>query len=495
MMTGESNAAQGGLRLKDPSLLRSSAFVNGEWIGADSGATITVCNPATGGVVGTVPQMGAPEARRAIEAAGVALASWRRTLAKERGRLLRKWFDLIIENADDLALIMTWEQGKPLAEAKGEVVSGAAFIEWFAEEARRTYGETIPTPAHDRRIVVIKQPIGVCVAITPWNFPNTIITRKVAAALAAGCTMVVRPASTTPYSALALAELADRAGIPGGVFSVVTGGSREIGAEFTSNPIVRKLSFTGSTQVGRALMQQCAGTIKKLALELGGNAPFIVFEDADIDAAVTGAIGSKFRNAGQACVGTNRFYIHDSVYDAFVSKFLAEVDKLKIGNGTEPGVTFGPVHDMGGVRKTEEHIADALEKGARLLAGGKRHALGGTFFEPTVVGEATAEMKVACEETFGPLAAIFRFHNEEELIRAANNTEFGLASYFYSRDIGRIWRVAEALETGMVGVNIGLMANEAVPFGGIKESGIGREGSHYGIDDYMEVKYICMAGV
>ncbi|MBB3649132.1 NAD-dependent succinate-semialdehyde dehydrogenase (plasmid) [Rhizobium ruizarguesonis] len=484
-----------GLNLKDPQLLRSQAFVNGEWIDADSGGTIAVNNPATGQPVGTVPMMGAAEARRAIEGADIALSTWRKTLAKERGRLLRKWFDLIIDNADDLALILTSEQGKTLAEAKSEVVGGAAFIEWFAEEARRTYGETIPTPAQDRRVVVIKQPIGVCVAITPWNFPNTIITRKAGAALAAGCTIVVRPASTTPFTALALAHLAARAGIPPGVFSVVTGGSRDIGAEFTSNPIVRKISFTGSTQVGRALMAQSAGTIKKLALELGGNAPFIVFEDADIDAAVTGAMGSKFRNSGQACVGTNRFYIHDSVYDAFVSKFLAEVAKLKVGNGVEPDVTFGPVHDIGGVRKTEDHIADALAKGAQLLAGGKRHALGGTFFEPTVIGEANASMKVASEETFGPLASIFRFHDEDELIKAANDTELGLASYFYSRDIGRIWRVAEALETGMVGVNIGLMANEAVPFGGIKESGVGREGSHYGIEDYMEVKYICMAGI
>ncbi|TJV46174.1 MAG: NAD-dependent succinate-semialdehyde dehydrogenase [Mesorhizobium sp.] len=483
------------LNLKNKDLFHTQCFVDGQWVDSDSGTTITVANPATGETVGTVPQMGQAEARRAIEAADVALKGWRKILAKERGRLLRKWFDLIIENADDLAAIMTAEQGKPLAEAKGEVVSGAAFIEWFAEEARRTYGETIPTPANDRRIVVIKQPIGVCVAITPWNFPNTIITRKVAAALAAGCTMVVRPASTTPYSALALAELAQRAGIPKGVFSVVTGSSREIGAEFTSNPIVRKLSFTGSTQVGRQLMQQSAGTIKKLALELGGNAPFIVFEDADIEAAVAGAVGSKFRNAGQACVGTNRFYVHDAVYDAFVSKFVAEVTKLKVGNGAEPGVTFGPVHDMAGVTKTEDHIGDALGKGARLLAGGKRHALGGTFFEPTVIGEATAAMKVASEETFGPLAAIFRFNDEAELVQAANDTEFGLASYFYSRDIGRIWRVAEALETGMVGVNVGLMANEAVPFGGIKESGIGREGSHYGIEDYMQVKYICMAGL
>ncbi|WP_319003304.1 NAD-dependent succinate-semialdehyde dehydrogenase [Celeribacter naphthalenivorans] len=483
------------LPLKDANLLRMQAYVNGDWVDADTGATLTVINPATGETVGTVPQMGAAEARRAIEAAEVAQAQWKKTLAKDRGRLLRRWFDLIIENADDLALILTSEQGKPLAEAKSEVVAGAQFIEWFAEEARRTYGETIPTPAQDRRIVTIKQPIGVCAAITPWNFPNTIITRKVAAALAAGCAMVVRPASTTPFTAFALAELADRAGIPKGLFSVVTGGSREIGAEFTSNPIVRKISFTGSTRVGQILMQQCAGTVKKLALELGGNAPFIVFDDADVDAAVAGAMGSKFRNSGQACVGTNRFYLHDSIYDEFVEKFLAKVADLKVGNGLEPGTTFGPVHDMGGVQKTEEHIADAIEKGAKLLAGGQRHALGRSFFEPTVIGEANATMKVAREETFGPLASIFRFKDEDDLIAAANDTEFGLASYFYSRDIGRVWRVAEALETGMVGVNIGLMANEAVPFGGIKESGIGREGSFYGIEDYMEVKYICMAGV
>ena len=487
--------AAGRLTLKDPALLRERAYVNGEWIAADSGATLTVTNPATGDTVGTVPRMGAAEACRAIEAADAAWRVWRDTIAKERGQLLRKWFDLIIANADDLALIMTSEQGKPLAEARGEVISGAAFIEWFAEEGRRTYGETIPTPAKDRRIVVIKQPIGVCAAITPWNFPNTIITRKVAAALAAGCTMVVRPASSTPFSALALAELAHRAGIPPGVFSVVTGGSRDIGGEFTSNPIVRKLSFTGSTEVGRQLMAQSAGTVKKLALELGGNAPFIVFEDADVDAAVAGAMGSKFRNAGQACVGTNRFYIHERVYDEFAAKLVAKVATLKVGNGADPGVTVGPVHDMGGVEKTEDHVRDALDKGARLLAGGKRHALGRTYFEPTVIGEVNKTMKVAREETFGPLAPLFRFSDEKDLIRAANDTEFGLAAYFYSRDNARAWRVAEALEFGMVGVNVGLMANESVPFGGIKESGIGREGSKYGIEDYMEVKYICMAGM
>ena len=487
--------ADESIRLKDPKLFRSQAYVNGQWVGAEGGANLTVTNPATGKAIGTVPRMGAVETRRAIEAANAALPAWSATLAKDRGRLLRKWFDLIIENTDDLALIMTSEQGKPLAEARGEVISGAAFIEWFAEEARRTYGETIPTPAKDRRVVVIKQPIGVCAAITPWNFPNTILTRKVAAALAAGCTIVVRPASTTPYSALGLAELAHRAGIPPGVFSVVTGGSRDIGGEFTSNPIVRKLSFTGSTQVGGQLMAQAAGTIKKLALELGGNAPFIVFEDADIDAAVVGAMGSKFRNVGQACVGANRFYIHDKVYDTFVQKFLAEVGKLKVGNGADAGVTVGPMHDMGGVEKTEEHIADALDKGGRLLAGGKRHSLGGTFFEPTVIGDVTAKMKVAREETFGPLAPLFRFSDEKDLIRAANDTEFGLASYFYTRDHARVWRIAEALEFGMVGVNVGLMASEVVPFGGIKESGTGREGSKYGIEDYMEIKYICLAGM
>ena len=484
-----------GLILKDATLLRRQCYVGGKWVDADAGATLAVRNPATGVELGVVPRMGAAEAREAILAASAALPAWRSTIAKERGRLLRKWFDLVIANQDDLALIMTSEQGKPLAEARSEVVSGAAFIEWFAEEARRTYGDTIPTPAHDRRIIVIKQPVGVCAAITPWNFPNTIITRKVAAALAAGCTIVVRPASTTPFSALGLAELAARAGIPPGVFNVVTGGSREIGGEFTSNPSVRKLSFTGSTEVGRQLMAQSAGTIKKLALELGGNAPFIVFEDADVDAAVDGALASKFRNAGQACVGANRFYVHDAIYDAFARKLVAKVAELKVGNGADPGVNFGPLHDMGGVRKVEEHVADALAKGGRLLAGGHRHPLGGTFFEPTVIGEATQAMKVATEETFGPLAPLFRFRDEKELVAAANATEYGLASYFYSRDVARVWRVAEALEFGMVGVNVGLMANESVPFGGIKESGVGREGSKYGIDDYLEVKYICLGGM
>jgi succinate-semialdehyde dehydrogenase/glutarate-semialdehyde dehydrogenase len=483
------------LPLKDPDLFRQACLVGGQWVAADTGATLAVRNPATGAEIGSVPRLGAEETRRAITAADVAQRKWKRVLTKDRGQILRRWFDLIIANADDLALILTAEQGKPLAEAKGEVVSGAAFIEWFAEEGRRTYGETIPTPSSDRRIVTIKQPLGVCAAITPWNFPNTIITRKAGAALAAGCAMVVRPASTTPFTALALGVLAERAGIPAGLYSVVTGGSTEIGGEFTSNPLVRKISFTGSTRVGKLLMAQCASTVKKLALELGGNAPFIVFDDADVDAAVAGAMGSKFRNSGQACVGTNRFYLHDAIHDQFVEKFLAQVARLKVGNGTEAGVTFGPVHDMGGVTKTEDHVADALAKGAKVLAGGRRHSLGGTFFEPTVIVGCDATMKVAKEETFGPLASIFRFKDEAELLAAANDTEFGLAAYFYSRDIGRVWRIAEELETGMVGVNIGLMANEAVPFGGIKESGIGREGSHYGIEDYMEVKYICMAGI
>lgn len=481
--------------LEAPSLLRTQAYVDGQWLDADSRETLVVTNPATGEKIGTIPQMGAAEARRAIQAAEVAQRKWRRILAKDRGRLLRRWFDLIIDNQVDLARILTTEQGKPLQEARSEVVSGAAFIEWFAEEARRTYGETIPAPAGDRRVVVIKQPVGVCAAITPWNFPNTIITRKAGAALAAGCTMVLRPASNTPYSALALAELSARAGIPPGVFNVITGEPEEIGVEFTTNPIVRKLSFTGSTAVGRKLMAQCSTTIKKVALELGGNAPFIVFEDADLDAAVEGAMGSKFRNAGQACVGANRFYVHESVHDQFAEKLVEKVRGLKIGNGLEEGVTVGPLIDERAVQKVESHIADAVDKGARILVGGRRHALGGSFFEPTVITDARSNMRVAREETFGPLATIFCFTNESELLQAANDTEFGLAAYFYSRDIARIWRVVEDLETGMVGVNVGLMANEAVPFGGIKESGIGREGAHYGIEDYLETKYVCLGGM
>lgn len=485
----------GSLKLNDPTLLREACFVGGEWISSESGETIPVTNPATGGTIGAVPRMTAAEAARAIAAAEGALPAWRSMLAKERGRLLRAWFDLIIENQDDVAVILTSEQGKPIGEALAEVVSGAAFIEWFAEEARRTYGEVIPTPAHDRRVVVIKQPVGVCAAITPWNFPNTIITRKVGAALAAGCTMVVRPDSKTPLSALVLADLASRAGIPPGVFNVVTGEPEEIGLEITSNPVVRKLSFTGSTGVGRKLMAQSSGTIKKLTLELGGNAPFIVFDDADVDAAVDGAVASKFRNVGQACVGANRFYVQDGIYEQFAAKLMGSVSDLRLGEGIEPSVSVGPLIDVKAIEKVELHIADAVQKGARLLVGGERHELGGSFFQPTVLGDVTRESLIASDETFGPVAPLFRFQTEDELIAAANATDYGLAAYVYTRDIGRIWRVAEAIDVGMVGINVGLMANEAVPFGGIKQSGVGREGARQGIEEYLELKYICMGGI
>ncbi|WP_035823516.1 NADP-dependent succinate-semialdehyde dehydrogenase [Janthinobacterium sp. RA13] len=483
------------LQLKDPTLLRHQAYVNGAWADADGGQTINVNNPATGEHIGTVPLMGAAETRRAIEAANAAWPAWRKKTAKERAAVLRRWHDLILENADDLALIMTTEQGKPLPEAKGEVQFGASFIEWFAEEGKRVAGETLQSPWPDRRLVVTKEPIGVCAAITPWNFPAAMITRKVGPALAAGCPMVLKPAEATPFSALALAVLAERAGVPAGVFSIVTGAPKDIGGEMTSNPIVRKLTFTGSTQVGRLLAEQCAPTIKKLSLELGGNAPFIVFDDADLDAAVEGAIASKYRNAGQTCVCANRLYVQDSVYDAFADKLVAAVAKLKVGNGIEAGVTQGPLIDAKAVAKVEEHVADALGKGGRLLAGGKRHALGNGFFEPTIIADVTNDMRVATEETFGPLAPLFRFKTDDEVIGLANNTEFGLAAYFYSRDIGRIWRVAEGLETGMVGVNTGLISNEIAPFGGVKQSGLGREGSTYGIEDYLVIKYICMGGI
>ncbi|MCC7598602.1 NADP-dependent succinate-semialdehyde dehydrogenase [Janthinobacterium sp. FW305-129] len=483
------------LQLKDPTLLRHQAYVNGAWADADGGQTINVSNPATGEHIGTVPLMGAAETRRAIEAANAAWPAWRKKTAKERAAVLRRWHDLILENADDLALIMTTEQGKPLPEAKGEVQFGASFIEWFAEEGKRVAGDTLQSPWPDRRLVITKEPIGVCAAITPWNFPAAMITRKVGPALAAGCPMVLKPAEATPFSALALAVLAERAGVPAGVFSIVTGAPKDIGGEMTSNPIVRKLTFTGSTQVGRLLAEQCAPTIKKLSLELGGNAPFIVFDDADLDAAVEGAIASKYRNAGQTCVCANRLYVQDSVYDAFADKLVAAVAKLKVGNGIEAGVTQGPLIDAKAVAKVEEHVADALDKGGRLLAGGKRHALGNGFFEPTIIADVTNDMRVATEETFGPLAPLFRFKTDDEVIGLANNTEFGLAAYFYSRDIGRIWRVAEGLETGMVGVNTGLISNEIAPFGGVKQSGLGREGSTYGIEDYLVIKYICMGGI
>jgi succinate-semialdehyde dehydrogenase/glutarate-semialdehyde dehydrogenase len=481
--------------LKDPSLLRQQAYIDGAWIDADNGETVAVLNPATGEQLATVPHMGAPETRRAIEAANTAWPAWRKKTAKERAAILRKWSDLMLENADDLALLMTLEQGKPLKEAKGEIQYAASFFEWFAEEAKRIAGETLASPWAHSRMIVTKEPIGVCAAITPWNFPAAMITRKVAPALAAGCPIVLKPAELTPLSALALAELAERAGVPPGVFSVVIGDAKAIGGEMTANPTVRKLSFTGSTPVGRLLMEQSAPTVKKLSLELGGNASFIVFDDADIDAAVEGAIASKYRNAGQTCVCANRLYVQDGVYDEFARKLAAAVGKLKVGNGVEDGVTTGPLIEEKAVVKVEQHIEDALGKGARVLVGGKRHALGHSFFEPTVLADVTTDMVVAREETFGPLAPLFRFKTEEEVIKLANDTEFGLASYFYARNIGRVWRVAEAIETGMVGVNTGLISSEVAPFGGVKQSGLGREGSTYGMDDYLVVKYICMGGI
>ncbi len=483
------------LKLKNPGLLREQAYLDGRWVDADDGGTIDVTNPATGESVARVPRMGAAEARRAIEAANRAWGPWRRRTAKERAAILRRWNDLMLANADDLAAIMTAEQGKPLAEARGEVTYAASFIEWFAEEGKRVHGDTLASPAADKRIVVLKEPIGVCAAITPWNFPAAMITRKAGPALAAGCPMVLKPASATPLSALALAVLAEEAGVPPGVFSVLTGGSSDIGGEMTSNPLVRKLSFTGSTETGRALMRQSADTIKKLSLELGGNAPFIVFDDADLDAAVQGAIASKFRNAGQTCVCANRIYVQAGVYDAFADKLAEAVRRLKVGNGMDEGVEQGPLIDEAAVKKVQEHLQDAVAKGARILTGGKPHALGGTFFEPTVLTGATPQMQLSREETFGPVAPLFRFESDEEAVRLANDTEFGLASYFYSRDIQRVWRVAESLEYGIVGINTGLISNEVGPFGGVKQSGLGREGSHYGIDDYVVIKYLCLGGM
>ncbi|GJI90428.1 NADP-dependent succinate-semialdehyde dehydrogenase [Duganella hordei] len=483
------------MRLNDPSLFRQQAFVNGQWRDADNGETIAVANPANREILGTVPNMGAAETGRAIAAAEGAWSAWRAKPAKERSAILRKWNDLMLENADDLAMIMTLEQGKPLTESKGEIAYAASFLEWFAEEAKRVDGDTLQSPWPDRRIVVIKQPIGVCAAITPWNFPAAMITRKAGPALAAGCPMVLKPATATPYSALALAVLAERAGVPAGIFSVLTGSSRAIGGEMTANPTVRKLTFTGSTEVGRELMKQCAPTIKKLSLELGGNAPFIVFDDADLDAAVEGAMISKYRNAGQTCVCANRLYVQDGVYEAFAEKLVAAVKKIKVGNGVAQGTTQGPLIDDAAVQKVEQHIADAVAKGGRVLAGGHRHPLGHGFFEPTVIADVSAEMLVAREETFGPLAPLFRFKTDDEVLALANDTEFGLASYFYSRDIGRIWRVAEGLESGMVGINTGLISNEIAPFGGVKQSGLGREGSKYGMDDYLVTKYLCMGGL
>ena len=487
------NAPIASLKLKDPKLFRQQCYLAGEWVNADSGKTVPVTNPATGEILGTVPNMGAAETRRAIEAANAAWPAWRAKTAKERSSILRKWADLAMANQEDLALIMTAEQGKPLVESRGEIAYAASFIEWFAEEARRVYGDTIPGHQADKRIVVLKQPIGVSAAITPWNFPAAMITRKAGPALAVGCPMVVKPASATPFSALALAELAERAGVPKGVFSVVTGSSSAIGGEMTSNPIVRKLSFTGSTATGRVLLQQCASTIKKTSMELGGNAPFIVFDDADLDAAADGAIASKYRNTGQTCVCANRILVQDKVYNAFADKLAQRVAKFKVGNGVEPGVNIGPLIDAAAVKKVEEHISDAVAKGAKVVVGGKRHSLGGLFFEPTILADVNSTMKVTTEETFGPVAPLFRFKTEEEAIRMANDTEFGLAAYFYARDLGRVWRVAEGLESGMVGINTGLLSTTEAPFGGVKESGLGREGSKYGIDEYLEIKYLCVA--
>ncbi|MEX1035019.1 MAG: NADP-dependent succinate-semialdehyde dehydrogenase [Sneathiella sp.] len=483
------------LNLKDPELLRMRSLVAGKWCDADSGDKINVTNPATGDVIGTVPNMGAAETRRAIEAAKDAMPGWAGKTAKERATTLRKWHDLMLENTDDLAKIMTVEMGKPLAEAKGEVAYAASFIEWFAEEGKRIYGDTIPEHQNDKRIVVIKQPIGVTVAITPWNFPIAMITRKAAPALAAGCPMVIKPAELTPFSAFAMAVLAERAGIPEGILSVVTGEAKDIGREMTSNPIVAKLTFTGSTAVGKLLMEQCAGTVKKTSMELGGNAPFIVFDDANLDEAVEAAMASKYRNAGQTCVCANRIYVQNGIHDAFVEKLTEKAKGLKVGNGLEDGVTQGPLITESAVKKVEEHIKDALDKGATLALGGHRHSLGQTFFEPTILTGATPDMKVAREETFGPMAPIFRFTDEAEVIAMANDTEFGLAAYLCARDIGRIWRVSEALEYGIVGINTGIISTEVAPFGGVKQSGIGREGSKYGIDDYLEIKYMCIGGI
>jgi succinate-semialdehyde dehydrogenase / glutarate-semialdehyde dehydrogenase len=480
-------------QLKDASLLRFDAYIDGEWQQADNAATFDVLDPSNGESLGRVPMMGAGETRRAIDAANAAWPAWRSKTAKERAAIMRRWYELMMANADDLARILTAEQGKPLAEAKGEIGYAASFIEWFAEEGKRVAGDTLATPAADKRIVVTKEPIGVCAAITPWNFPAAMITRKVGPALAAGCPIVVKPAEATPLSAFALAVLAERAGVPKGVLSIVTGDPKAIGAEMTSNPIVRKLSFTGSTAVGRLLMAQSAPTVKKVTLELGGNAPFIVFDDADLDAAVQGAVASKYRNSGQTCVCTNRFYVHERVYDAFARKLADAVSALKVGRGTDDGVTLGPLINEAAVQKVESHIDDALSKGASVMTGGKRHALGHGFFEATVLANVTPDMKVAKEETFGPLAPLFKFSSDDEAVRLANDTEFGLAAYFYSRDIGRVWRVAEQLEYGMVGINTGLISNEVAPFGGVKQSGLGREGSHYGIDDYVVIKYLCLA--
>ena len=494
-MNAPSRAGLPALNLKDPKLFREQCYIDGAWVAADSKKTFPVDNPATGETIGNVPDMGAAETKRAIEAADKAWPAWRAKTAKERAAILRKWFDLMMANQDDLALILTTEQGKPLAEAKGEIAYGASFVEWFAEEAKRVYGDVIPQHQADKRILVLKQPIGVSAMITPWNFPNAMITRKAAPALAAGCTVVIKPAEQTPFSALAMGELAERAGMPKGVFNLVTGDAPTIGKEMCANPTVRKLSFTGSTEVGRVLMRQSADTIKKLSLELGGNAPFIVFDDADLDAAVEGAIASKYRNAGQTCVCANRIYVQDKVYDAFAAKLAEKVKRFTVGAGTESGVVIGPLIDQQGMKKVVEHVADATAKGAKVILGGKPHSRGGLFFEPTILTGVTQAMRVSNEETFGPVAPLYRFKTEDEAIAMANATEFGLSGYFYSRDIGRIFRVAEQMETGMVCVNSGILSTEVAPFGGVKQSGLGREGSKYGIEEYLEVKYLMLGGI
>ena len=483
-----------GVPLADQTLFRQACYIDGAWTTAP-GATIDVDNPATGEIVGSVPRLGRAETRTAIDAAARAFPAWRRKTGKERAAIMRRWFDLMMANQADLALLMTTEQGKPLTESRGEVAYAASFLEWFGEEAKRVYGDTIPGHQTDKRIIVTKEPVGVVACITPWNFPLAMITRKAGPAIAAGCTVVLKPASQTPFSALALAELAERAGVPKGVFNVVTGSASEIGAELTGNPVVRKLSFTGSTETGKLLMAQCASTVKKLSLELGGNAPFIVFDDADLDAAVEGAITSKYRNTGQTCVCANRLLVQDAVYDAFAAKLAVAVTKLTPARGTDAGATQGPLIDDKAVEKVESHIADATAKGAKVLVGGSRHALGGRFFEPTILTDVTPAMAVAREETFGPVAPLFRFRDEAEAIRLANDTEFGLAAYFYGRDIARLWRVAEALEYGIVGINTGLISTEVAPFGGVKESGLGREGSKYGIEEFLEIKYLCLGGI
>jgi len=480
------------MQLNDSELLREACYINGEWVTADDGTTRDVLNPVNGEVLAHGPNMGLAETRKAIELAEAAWPEWREKTAAERAGVMRRWYELMLENKQDLATIMTMEQGKPISESLGEVAYGASFIEWFAEEAKRVYGDTIPPHQVDKRILVLKQPVGVCAAITPWNFPNAMITRKAGAALAAGCTMVLKPAGDTPLSALALCELAHRAGVPHGVLNVVTGSATAIGGEMTSNPIVRKLSFTGSTEVGRVLVAQCADTMKKVSMELGGNAPFIVFDDADLDTAVEGAMQSKYRNAGQTCVCANRFLVQDGVYDEFAEKLTAAVNEMKVGNGMDEGVSQGPLINEEAVEKVEEHISDAVSKGARVLTGGARHELGGSFFQPTLMVDVSDQMLVASEETFGPLAPLFRFSTEEEAIRMANDTEFGLAAYFFSQNLGRVWRVSEQLEYGMVGINSGIISTAIAPFGGVKQSGMGREGSKYGIEEYMEIKYLCM---